>query len=100
LYKGAIHGRIRRLSKTDWYYLLERKYENGKVRIVVSPTFGHAVSFSKRTTNRPFHPNLQKVTVIENGQKCKKFYAPSAFARWQKQHNRFFICYDKSRRKP
>ena len=37
-----------------------------------STTFGHNVSFSKRATNRPFHPNLQKVTVIENGQKVQK----------------------------
>ncbi len=30
-------------------------------------TFGHAKSFSQRTTNRAFRPNLQRVTVIENG---------------------------------
>ena len=30
-------------------------------------TFGHAVSHSKRATNRPFHPNLQKVTIMQNG---------------------------------
>jgi len=35
-------------------------------------TFGNAVSFSKRNTNRPYYPNLQKVTVIENGQKVQK----------------------------
>ncbi len=35
-------------------------------------TFGHNISFSHRVTNRPFHPNLQKVTVIENGRKVKK----------------------------
>jgi large subunit ribosomal protein L28 len=35
-------------------------------------TFGHGVSFSHRTTNRPYRPNLQKVTVIENGRKVKK----------------------------
>lgn len=34
--------------------------------------FGNAVSFSKRNTNRPFRPNLQRVTVIENGRKVKK----------------------------
>ncbi len=27
-------------------------------------TFGHAISHSKRTTNRPFRPNLQKVSVM------------------------------------
>jgi len=26
--------------------------------------FGHAVSHSKRATNRPFRPNLQKVSVM------------------------------------
>jgi large subunit ribosomal protein L28 len=35
-------------------------------------TFGHSVSFSNRATNRPFRPNLQKVTVIENGRKVQK----------------------------
>jgi large subunit ribosomal protein L28 len=28
-------------------------------------TFGRAVSHSKRATNRPFRPNLQKVTVYD-----------------------------------
>lgn len=35
-------------------------------------TFGHNRSFSMRATNRSFRPNLQKVTVIENGRKVKK----------------------------
>ena len=35
-------------------------------------TFGHARSFSQRATNRAFHPNLQRVTVIENGKAVKK----------------------------
>lgn len=35
-------------------------------------TFGHAKSFSQRTTNRAFRPNLQRVTVIENGIPVKK----------------------------
>lgn len=35
-------------------------------------TFGHNRSFSLRATNRVFKPNLQKVTVIENGKKVKK----------------------------
>ena len=34
--------------------------------------FGHNVSFSMRATNRAFRPNLQKVTVMENGRKVKK----------------------------
>jgi large subunit ribosomal protein L28 len=35
-------------------------------------TFGHNRSFSMRATNRTFHPNLQKVTVIEYGRKVQK----------------------------
>jgi large subunit ribosomal protein L28 len=35
-------------------------------------TFGHNRSFSQRATNRTFRPNLQKLTVIENGQKVRK----------------------------
>ncbi len=35
-------------------------------------TFGHNVSFSKRATNRAYLPNLQKVTIIENGRKVQK----------------------------
>jgi len=35
-------------------------------------TFGHNRSFSMRATNRAFRPNLQKVTVIEQGRKVKK----------------------------
>ena len=35
-------------------------------------TFGHNVSFSMRATNRKFRPNLQKVTVVENGRRVQK----------------------------
>jgi large subunit ribosomal protein L28 len=35
-------------------------------------TFGHNRSFSMRATNRKFKPNLQKVTMVEKGQKVKK----------------------------
>jgi large subunit ribosomal protein L28 len=35
-------------------------------------TFGHAKSFSQRTTNRAFKPNLQRVTVLEDGKLVKK----------------------------
>jgi len=35
-------------------------------------TFGHNRSFSMRATNRTFKPNLQKVSMIENGQKVQK----------------------------
>ena len=33
--------------------------------------FGRAVSHSKHATNRPFHPNLQRVTVMQNGKSVK-----------------------------
>jgi large subunit ribosomal protein L28 len=35
-------------------------------------TFGHSRSHSLRATNRKFLPNLQKVTLIEKGQKVQK----------------------------
>jgi large subunit ribosomal protein L28 len=35
-------------------------------------TFGHSRSFSQRATNRPFKPNLQKISVFENGKKVRK----------------------------
>jgi large subunit ribosomal protein L28 len=35
-------------------------------------TFGHNRSFSQRATNRDFKPNLQKVTLMENGRKIQK----------------------------
>lgn len=35
-------------------------------------TFGHNRSFSMRATNRSFRPNLQRVTVMENGRKVRK----------------------------
>jgi len=35
-------------------------------------TFGHNRSFSMRATNRKFKPNLQKVSMIENGHKVQK----------------------------
>jgi len=35
-------------------------------------TFGHNVSHSKRATNRPFRPNLQKVSVMEGSRMVRK----------------------------
>jgi len=35
-------------------------------------TFGHSRSFSMRATNRKFKPNLQQVSVYENGMKVRK----------------------------
>ncbi len=35
-------------------------------------TFGHNRSFSMRATNRAFRPNLQKISVYENGRKVQK----------------------------
>ncbi|MEM5775810.1 MAG: 50S ribosomal protein L28 [Anaerolineaceae bacterium] len=34
--------------------------------------FGHNRSFSLRATNRTFRPNLQKVSLMENGRKVQK----------------------------
>ena len=33
-----------------------------------SPQFGHNVSHSKHRTNRQFRPNIQKVTLVIDGQ--------------------------------
>ncbi len=35
-------------------------------------TFGHNRSFSQRATNRAFHPNLQRVTIVQNGKRVHK----------------------------
>jgi large subunit ribosomal protein L28 len=37
------------------------------------PQFGHNVSHSKRATNRQFKPNVQKRTVVVNGQKRRLY---------------------------
>jgi len=34
--------------------------------------FGHNRSFSQRATNRMFKPNLQKITIVENGKSIQK----------------------------
>ena len=35
-------------------------------------TFGHNRSHSNRATNRTFRPNLQKISVFEDGKKVRK----------------------------
>jgi large subunit ribosomal protein L28 len=35
------------------------------------PLYGHAVSHSKRATNRRFMPNLSKRTIVHEGRKQK-----------------------------
>ncbi len=35
-------------------------------------TFGHNRSFSLRATSRTFRPNLQKVSIMENGRLVRK----------------------------
>jgi large subunit ribosomal protein L28 len=37
-------------------------------------TFGHSRSFSQRATNREWKPNLQKVTILEDGRPVKKVW--------------------------
>ena len=54
-------------------YSFERNNEMAKCeRCGKTTTFGHNRSFSLRATNRVFRPNLQRVTVIENGRRVKK----------------------------
>jgi large subunit ribosomal protein L28 len=36
------------------------------------PQFGNARSFSMRATKRQFKPNIQRITVIENGRSVRK----------------------------
>lgn len=65
---------ISRLSGFDRFYFLRKgilimaKCEDcGK-----KTTFGHSRSFSMHATNRKFRPNLQRVTVTQNGRRVKK----------------------------
>jgi large subunit ribosomal protein L28 len=37
-----------------------------------STVFGNNRSFSQRATSRTFRPNLQKVSILENGRLVKK----------------------------
>ncbi|NLF64227.1 MAG: 50S ribosomal protein L28 [Chloroflexi bacterium] len=37
------------------------------------PQFGHNVSFSQKKTNRQFRPNIQRVTLYEDGRKVRKY---------------------------
>jgi len=49
-------------------------------------TFGHNRSFSLRATNRSFKPNLQKVTVFENGKKVQKVLCTKCMRTMVKSH--------------
>ncbi len=35
-------------------------------------SFGHRRSFSMRATNRAFRPNLQRVTLVQNGHRVRQ----------------------------
>ncbi|MFN2209055.1 MAG: 50S ribosomal protein L28 [Candidatus Promineifilaceae bacterium] len=37
------------------------------------PMFGHNVSFSQKKTKRQFRPNIQRVTLYEDGRKVRKY---------------------------
>lgn len=37
------------------------------------PLSGHNVSFSQRKTKRQFKPNVQRVTLYEDGRKVRKY---------------------------
>ncbi len=34
---------------------------------------GHNVSFSQRKTKRQFRPNIQRTTVLQNGQRVRRY---------------------------
>ncbi len=48
--------------------------------------FGHNRSFSQRATNRTFHPNLQRVSVLENGRLVKKVLCAKCIRTMVKTH--------------
>jgi large subunit ribosomal protein L28 len=37
------------------------------------PQFGHNVSFSQKKTKRQFKPNIQRITVYEDGKMVRKY---------------------------
>lgn len=37
-----------------------------------APHAGRSISHSHRVTNRMFRPNIQKMTILENGRKVKR----------------------------
>ncbi len=49
-------------------------------------TYGHNRSFSQRATNRAFRPNLQQVTLIENGRKIRKVLCAKCIRTLVKTH--------------
>lgn len=49
-------------------------------------TYGHNRSFSQRATNRSFRPNLQQVTMIENGRKIRKVLCAKCIRTLVKTH--------------
>ena len=44
-------------------------------------TFGHNRSFSMRATERKFRPNLQRVTVIEQGRPVRRLLCAKCIKR-------------------
>ncbi|MPZ13470.1 MAG: 50S ribosomal protein L28 [Chloroflexi bacterium] len=47
--------------------------------------FGHNVSHSNRKTNRPWHPNIQKTTIMVRGY-ARKVYACTRCMRTARKH--------------
>lgn len=37
------------------------------------PQFGHNVSFSQKKTKRQFKPNVQRISVYEDGKRVRKY---------------------------
>ncbi|MGV8050619.1 MAG: 50S ribosomal protein L28 [Anaerolineaceae bacterium] len=52
-----------------------------------STTFGHNRSHSLVATRRQFRPNLQRVTVIENGKKVRKVLCARCIKTLTKAYN-------------
>jgi len=67
------YGKISRLLGQATHLTARKEVKMAKcARCGKTTTFGHNRSFSMRATNRAFRPNLQKVTVFENGRKVQK----------------------------
>jgi large subunit ribosomal protein L28 len=60
------------IASNDLQYLEKDNYMAKCEHCGKTTTFGHNRSFSKKATARTYLPNLQKVTVMENGRKVKK----------------------------
>jgi large subunit ribosomal protein L28 len=71
----AIYGKISQLNSRVVY---ARKYRKGRINMAKcahcgkSTTFGRNRPWSNKATRRTFRPNLQTISVYENGRKVRK----------------------------